>query len=60
MSKDNKVVIDLDVWTSQAQYAQDTGHSIQYINQLIHRGKLDKWEIKPLRVVLVRKERNKS
>lgn len=55
MSKDRQITINLDQWTSQAQYAQERKTSIQYINKLIKQGKLNSWEIKELRLVLVKR-----
>lgn len=55
MSKDREITINLDRWTSQAQYAAERKTSIQYINKLIRQGKLESWEIKELRVVLVKR-----
>jgi hypothetical protein len=55
MSKDREITINLDKWTSQAQYAKERQTSIQYINKLIRQGKLESWEIKELRVVLVKR-----
>lgn len=52
---DRIVTINLDEWTSQAQYAEERGVSIQYINKLIRTGVLEKMEIRELRLVLVKR-----
>jgi hypothetical protein len=47
------VIIDLGTWTTQANKAKDKGCSIQYINKLIHQGKLKSKRIDELGIVLV-------
>ena len=55
MAKERSITIDLDKWTSQAEYALERKTTIQYINKLIRQGKLESWEIKELRLVLVKR-----
>ncbi len=55
MAKNNNVIIDLSLWTTQANKARERGVSIQYINKLIRLGKLASLKIEEIGVVLVEK-----
>ena len=50
-----KIVIDLDKWTTQADKAKQKGCSIQYINKLIKKGKLNALRLDAINIVLVEK-----
>ncbi len=54
--KERVITINLDEWTSQAEYALECKKSIQYINKLIRLGKLDSRKIDELRLVLVKRK----
>jgi len=58
MSK-NKIVIDLDKWTTQIDKAKNypaksgKGCSVEYICKLVRQGKLKAWKIEELNLHLV-------
>lgn len=55
MKQSRTIIINLDEWTSQAQYAIERGTSIQYVNKLINQKKLESKSIEELRLVLVKR-----
>lgn len=62
MGKKNTITIDLDVWTTQAKKAEDTGIKLTTISQQVVRtikGKtpnpVDYWHIEELGITLVKK-----
>ena len=51
----NIITIDTSKWTTQANKAKDKGCSIQYINKLIKKGKLEALRLPVIGLVLVEK-----
>lgn len=61
MAKNNTIIIDLDKWTTQTDYARNyvngskSGCSVEYVCKLISKGKLNSWKIEQLGLHLVEK-----
>lgn len=62
MSKNKKIVIDLDKWTTQVDKAANyiskngkEGCTVEYICKLVRLGKLKGWKIEELNLHLVEK-----
>jgi hypothetical protein len=62
MAKNNKLVIDLDIWTTQAKKALETNIKLTTISQQVVRTKkgetthpVEYWEIPELGITLVKK-----